>query len=25
MSFWATILLSSSITIMWVAHETHGS
>jgi len=25
MSFWATILLSSSMTIMWVAHETHGS
>lgn len=25
MSFWATILLSSSTTIMWVAHETHGS
>lgn len=25
MSFWATILLSSSTTIMWVAQETHGS
>ena len=25
MSFWATILFFSSTTIMWVAHETHGS
>ena len=25
MSFWATTLFSSFTTIIWVAHETHGS